>query len=45
LYQKKDYARGDNQDENSEASEEECELCNEDYWQIDMTDGDEIDDI
>jgi hypothetical protein len=39
MYQKKHYARDDNEVEELRAPEEECD------WQIDMPDGDEIDDI
>ncbi len=45
LYQKKHYARDDNQDEDSRAPKEECEVSDKDDWNIDMPDGDEIDDI
>jgi hypothetical protein len=45
LYQKKHYARGDNQDDDLRAPEEECMASNKDDWKIDMPDGDEIDDI
>ena len=45
LYQKRHYARDDNQVEESMEPEKECEACDKDDWQIDMTDGDEIDDI
>ncbi len=45
LYQKKHYARDDNQVEELREPKEECETSNEDDWQIDMPDGDEIDDI
>jgi hypothetical protein len=45
LYQKKHYARDDNQVEELREPEEECEAINKDDWQIDMPDGDEIDDI
>jgi hypothetical protein len=38
LYQKKHYARDDNQ-------EKECEASDDIDWQIEMPDGDEIDDI
>ncbi len=44
-YQKKHYARGDNQDEDSRAPEEVCAASDRDDWKIDMPDGDEIDDI
>jgi hypothetical protein len=39
------YARGDNQFEELGESEEESEASDKDDWQIDMPDGDEIDDI
>jgi hypothetical protein len=45
LYQKKHYARDDNLVEELRAPEEECEASDKDYWQIDMPDEDEIDDI
>ncbi len=45
LYQKKHYSRGDNQDEDLRASEEECVASDKEYWKIDMPDGDEIGDI
>ncbi len=45
LYQKKHYARGHNQDDDLRTPEEECEASDKDDWQIDMPDGDEIDDI
>jgi hypothetical protein len=45
LYQKKHYARDDNQVEELREPEEECEASDKDDWQIDMPDGDEIDDI
>ncbi len=47
LYQKKHYARDDNQVEESREPEEECEASDKDDWQIDMPDrdGDKIDDI
>ncbi len=45
LYQQKHYARDDNQVEELRESEEECEASDKDGWQIDMPDGDEIDDI
>jgi hypothetical protein len=44
LYQKKQYARGHNQDYDLRTPEEECEENEKDDWQIDMPDGDEIDD-
>ncbi len=45
LYQKKHYARDDNQVEELREPEKECEASDKDDWQIDMPDGDEIDDI
>jgi hypothetical protein len=45
LYQKKHYARDDNQTDELREPEEDCEASDEDDWQIDMPDGDEIDDI
>ncbi len=45
LYQKKHYARDDNQVEDFREPEEKCEASDEDDWQIEMPDGDEIDDI
>jgi hypothetical protein len=45
LYQKKHNARDDNQVEELREPEEECEASDEDDWQIEMSDGDEIDDI
>jgi hypothetical protein len=45
LYQKKHYARGDSQIEDSMAPEEECAASDKDDWKIDMSDGDKIDDI
>jgi hypothetical protein len=42
LYQKKRYARDDNE---FREPEEECEASDKDDWQIEMPDGDEIDDI
>ncbi len=45
FYQKKHYARDDNQVEELRESEEECEASDKDDWQIEMPDGDEIDDI
>ena len=47
LYQKKHYARDDNQVEELREHEEECEASDKDDWQIDMPDrdGDKIDDI
>jgi hypothetical protein len=45
LYQKKHYTRDDNQVEEIMEPEEECEASDKDDWQIDMPDGDEIDDV
>ncbi len=45
MYQKKHYARDDNQIEELREPEEECEASDKDDWQIDVPDGDEIDDI
>ncbi len=45
LYQKKHYAKGDIQVEGFREPEEECEAGDKDDWQIEMPDGDEIDDI
>jgi hypothetical protein len=45
LYQKKCYARDDNQVEKLREPEEECEASDKDDWQINMPDGNEIDDI
>ncbi len=45
LYQKKHYARDDYQVEELREPVEEYEASDEDDWQIDMPDGDEIDDI
>jgi hypothetical protein len=45
LYQKKHYAREDNQVEELMDPEEECEASDKDDWQIEMPDGDEIDDV
>ncbi len=45
LYKKKHYAKDDNQAEALREPEEECEASDKDDWQIDMPDGDEIDDI
>jgi hypothetical protein len=45
LYQKKHYARDDDQVEKLMEPEEECEASDKDYWQIEMPDGDEIDDV
>jgi hypothetical protein len=43
LYQKIHYAGDENQVEVLKEPEEECEATNKDDWQIEMTDGDEID--
>ena len=45
VYLKKHYARFDNQDDYLRTLEEECAASDKDGWQIDMPDGDEIDDI
>jgi hypothetical protein len=45
LYQNKHYARDDNQVEELMKPEEEWEASGKDGWQIDMPDGDEIDDV
>jgi hypothetical protein len=45
LYQKTHYAKDDNQVEELREPEEECKASDEDDWQIDIPDGDEIDDI
>jgi hypothetical protein len=45
LYQKTHYARGHNQDDDLRTPEEECAGSDKDDWQIEMPDGDEIDDI
>jgi hypothetical protein len=45
LYQKKYFARDDNQVEELMEPEEECEASDKDDWQIDVPDGDEIDDV
>ncbi len=45
LYQKKHYARDDNQVEELKEPDLGCEAIDEDDRQIDMPDGDEIDDI
>jgi hypothetical protein len=42
---KKKYARDNNQVEELREPEEECEASDKDDWQIEMPDGDEIDDI
>ncbi len=44
MYQKKHYARDDNQVEELREPEEECEASDKDDWQMDMPGGDEIDD-
>ncbi len=44
MYQKKHYARDDNQVEEFREPEEEFEASDKDDWQIAMPDGDEIDD-
>ncbi len=43
--QKKHYTRDDNQVEEFREPEEECEVSDKDDWQIEMPDGDEINDI
>jgi hypothetical protein len=45
LYQKKHYARDDDQVEELMEPEKECEASDKDDWQIEMLDGDEIDDV
>ncbi len=45
LYQKKHSARDDDQVVEFREPKEECEASDEDDWQIEMPDGDEIDDI
>jgi hypothetical protein len=45
LYQKKHYARVDDQDDDLWAPKEECAASDKDDWQIDMPDRDKIDDI
>ncbi len=45
MYQKKHYARDDNQVEELREPEEECVASDKDDWRIDMLDGDEIGDI
>ncbi len=45
LYQKKHYATDDNQGEELREPEEECEASDKDDWQIEMPDGDDIEDI
>jgi hypothetical protein len=42
LYQKKHYARDDNQDEELREPEEGCKAIDKDDWQIDMPDEDMI---
>jgi hypothetical protein len=44
LYQKKHYTRGDYQVEEFREPEKECEASDKGDWQIEMPDGDEIDD-
>jgi hypothetical protein len=45
LYQKKLYARDDDQVEELMKPENACETSDKDNWQIEMPDGDEIDDV
>ncbi len=45
LYQTKHYGRDDDQVEELREAEEECEANDKDDWQIEMPDGDEIDDV
>ncbi len=45
LYQKKHYARDDNQVEELSKPDEESAASDKDDWQIDMPDRDEIDDV
>ena len=45
LYQKKHFARDNNQVEELRKPEEECEASDKDDWQIEMPDGDVIDDM
>jgi hypothetical protein len=45
LYQKKHYASNDNQVEELREPMEGCEASDKDDWQIEMPDGDEIDDV
>jgi hypothetical protein len=45
LYQKKHYARDDDKVEKLMETEEECEASDKDDCQIEMPDGDEIDDV
>ncbi len=44
-HQKKHYAREDNQVEKWRKPEEECEASDKNDWQIEMPDGDEINEI
>jgi hypothetical protein len=45
LYQKKHYARDDDQVQELMEPEEECVASDKNDWQIDIPDGDEIDDV
>jgi hypothetical protein len=45
LYQKKHYARDDNQVEEFREPKKEDEASDKVDWQIEMPDGDEVDDI
>jgi hypothetical protein len=45
LYQKKPYARDDDQVEELMEPEEECAASDKDNWQIEKPNGDEIDDV
>ncbi len=45
LYQKNYYARDENQVEELREPEEKCEASDKDDWEIDIPDGDEIDDL
>ncbi len=45
MYQKKHYIRNENQVEELREPVEECEASDKDYWQIEMPDRVEIDDI
>ncbi len=45
MYQKKHYARDNNQVEEFREPKKECEASDEDDWQIEIADVDEIDDI
>jgi hypothetical protein len=45
LNQKKHYARDDDQVEELMEAEEECEASDKDDWQIEIPDGDEINDV